>query len=393
MMVTEMNGHFSLYVAPLSIDPEKPAMPISHPNYYSTYLAKRVGPYTTLGLAEDTWALNEDVIDDGTFLQMAYDIDKERQDMFFTSLERLKRGSLVCVFDGTDRIQHMFWRYTEKGHPAARGKEDAPHRNAIEELYEHNDRLVGKVMGKMKDGDVLMVCSDHGFASFRRGINLNAWLLKEGYLHLKDGADGTNEWLTEVDWSRTKAYALGLAGMYLNIEGREAQGIVKPGKEVEALKAEIVEKLSGLKDDNPSEGGSGEVGIREAFDTAKLYQGPYLRNAPDFLIGYNNGYRTSWDCATGVVAGPVFEDNEKAWSGDHCIDPRLVPGVFFCNRKIDVENPAIIDIAPTALELFDLRPPKHMEGKPLFNMAAFSKRGRASVNADARVEEDAEAAE
>jgi len=388
MMVTEMNGHFSLYVAPLSIDPEKPAMPISHPNYYSTYLAKRVGPYSTLGLAEDTWALNEDVIDDGTFLQMAYDIDKERQDMFFTSLERLKKGSLVCVFDGTDRIQHMFWRYTEEGHPAARGKQDAPHKNAIEDLYEHNDRLVGKVMGKMKDGDVLMVCSDHGFASFRRGINLNAWLHQEGYLHLKDGADGTTEWLTEVDWSRTKAYALGLAGMYLNIEGREAQGIVKPGAEAEALKAEIIGKLSGLKDDE-----TGEVGINEAFDTAKLYQGPYLRNAPDFLIGYNNGYRTSWDCATGVVAGPVFEDNVKAWSGDHCIDPRLVPGVFFCNRKIDVEDPAIIDIAPTALELFDLRPPKHMEGRPLFNMAAFSKAGRASGRSDKRVIEDAEAAE
>jgi len=373
MMVTEMNGHFSLYVAPLSIDPEKPAMPISHPTYYSTYLAKRIGPFSTLGLAEDTWALNEDVIDDGTFLQMAYDIDRERQDMFFASLERLRQGSLVCVFDGTDRIQHMFWRYLEDGHPAARGKEDAVHKNAIEELYLHNDRLVGKVMDKLKDGDLLMVCSDHGFASFRRGVNLNAWLLQEGYLHLKEGADGSTEWLQDVDWSRTKAYALGLAGMYLNIEGREAQGIVKPGKEAEALKAEIVERLSGLKDDEHN-----EVGINETFDTAKLYQGPYLRNAPDFLIGYNNGYRVSWDCATGVVSGPVFEDNVKAWSGDHCVDPRLVPGVFFCNQEIDVEHPAIIDIAPTALELFDLRPPKHMEGKPLFDRATFSapKNGR-----------------
>ncbi|MGD2113932.1 MAG: alkaline phosphatase family protein [Acidobacteriota bacterium] len=370
MMVTEMNGHFSLYVAPLSIDPEKPAMPISHPKYYSTYLAKRVGPYSTLGLAEDTWALNEEVIDDGTFLRMAYDIDRERQDMFFESLKRLKRGSLVCVFDGTDRIQHMFWRYTEEGHPAARGKEDAEHKNAIEELYVHNDRLVGKVMGELKDGDLLMVCSDHGFASFRRGINLNAWLLKEGYLHLKEGADGSSEWLQDVDWSRTRAYALGLAGMFVNMKGREAQGIVERGDETEALKAEIIEKLSGLKDDE-----TGEVGIREAFDTSKLYQGPYLRNAPDFIIGYNDGYRTSWDCATGVVSGPVFEDNVKAWSGDHCIDPRLVPGVFFCNREIDVEEPDIIDIAPTALELFDLRPPKHMEGKPLFDVAAFSKAG------------------
>lgn len=371
MMVTEMNGHFSLYVAPLAIDPEKPAMPISHPKYYSTYLAKRIGSYSTLGLAEDTWALNEEVIDDGTFLRMAYDIDRERQDMFFESLKRLRQGSLVCVFDGTDRIQHMFWRYTEDGHPAVRGKEDAEHKDAIEQLYVHNDRLVGKVMDELKDGDLLVVCSDHGFTSFRRGINLNAWLYEEGYLHLKEGTDGSSEWLRDVDWSRTKAYAVGLAGMFLNVKGREAEGIVGRGAEAEALKAEIIEKLSGLKDDE-----TGEVGIREAFDSAKLYQGPYLRNAPDFIIGYNDGYRTSWDCATGVVSGPVFEDNVKAWSGDHCVDPRLVPGIFFCNREIDVEDPDITDIAPTALELFDLRPPKHMEGRPLFDMATFSAPGK-----------------
>ncbi len=367
MMVTEHTSeHFSLYVAPIAIDPEKPAMPISHPSYYSTYLAKRIGPYSTLGLAEDTWALNEEVIDDGTFLRQAYDIDRERQEMFFSAMERLRRGSLVCVFDATDRIQHMFWRYTEEGHPAARGKEDAPHKNAIEELYRHNDELVGKVMSRLQDGDLMIVCSDHGFTSFRRGVNLNAWLLQEGYLHLKPGADGTSEWLRDVDWSRTRAYAVGLCGMYLNLAGRESEGIVRPGREAEALKQEIIAKLSGLRDEE-----KGEVGIRELFDTSKLYKGPYLKNAQDFLVGYNAGYRVSWDCATGVVAGPVFEDNVKAWSGDHGVDPRLVPGVFFCNRKIDVDDPALMDIAPTALTLFDIDPPRHMDGKPLFDLATF----------------------
>ncbi|HUF78434.1 MAG TPA: alkaline phosphatase family protein, partial [Thermoanaerobaculia bacterium] len=202
MMVTEMGEHLSLYVAPIAFDPEKPAMPISHPGYYATYLAKRIGPYSTLGLAEDTWALNEGVIDDGAFLEMTYDVDRERQDMFFAALDRLRRGALVCVFDATDRIQHMFWRYTEAGHPAnptTNGGAQPPHANAIEELYRHNDELVGRVMAKLGEGDVLMVVSDHGFASFRRGVNLNAWLLREGYLHLKEGADGSAEWLRDVD--------------------------------------------------------------------------------------------------------------------------------------------------------------------------------------------------
>ena len=361
LQLLEAGEHASVYMTPLNLDPESPAMPISHPSYYATYLAKKVGPYSTLGLAEDTWALNEEITDDATFLRQTYDIDKEREEMFMASLDRQSSGALVCVFDATDRIQHMFWRYIEDGHPAALGKADAEHRDAIRELYKHNDALVGRTLAKLRKGDLLLVLSDHGFTSFRRGINLNAWLHANGYLHLKEGADGTSEWLTEVDWSKTRAYALGLAGMFLNIEGREAQGIVQPGAEAQALKDELVAALSGLVDEE-----KGETGITEVFDTSKLYGGPYLRNAPDLLIGYNSGYRTSWDCATGVVATPVFEDNTKAWSGDHCVDPRQVPGVLFANTRIEDDDPALIDIAPTTLELFGITPPDHTEGKPLF---------------------------
>jgi len=357
--VLELDDHFSLYVSPINLDPDHPAMPISHPSYYATYLAKKVGAYSTLGLAEDTWALNESVTSDATFLQQAYDIDRERQTMFFSALDRLKRGTVVCVFDATDRIQHMFWRYLEEGHPAARGRDPGEHKHAIRELYTRNDALVGEVMNKLQKDDVLMVLSDHGFSSFRRGVNLNAWLLREGYLALKSGAEGSAEWLRDVDWSRTKAYCLGLTGMFLNVRGREEQGIVAPGAEVQALKAEIMRKLKGLRDEDKK-----EVGIREAFDPATLYSGPYLENGPDLIIGYNAGYRTSWDCASGVISGPVFEDNVKAWSGDHCIDPRLVPGVLFCSRSIDVDEPHIVDLAPTALRLFGIQPPSHMDGKP-----------------------------
>ena len=205
-----------------------------------------------------------------------------------------------------------------------------------------------------------MVISDHGFSSFRRGVNLNAWLRREGYLTLADGASGASEWLRDVDWSRTRAYCLGLTGLFLNIRGREQSGIVAPGAEAEALKAEIRSKLEGLPDPD-----HGEIGIREAFDTSALYSGPYLENGPDLLIGYNAGYRVSWNCASGMVAEPVFTDNTKPWSGDHCIDPRLVPGVLFCNRPIATDDPALVDIAPTALQLFGIQPPPWMDGRPL----------------------------
>jgi predicted AlkP superfamily phosphohydrolase/phosphomutase len=205
-----------------------------------------------------------------------------------------------------------------------------------------------------------MVLSDHGFSAFRRGVNLNAWLQREGYLTLLPDRNGAAEWLRDVDWTRTRAYCVGLSGMYLNLRGREQHGVVAPGAEAATLKAEIIGKLRGLRDDERS-----EIGVREAFDTATLYSGPYLENAPDLIIGYNAGYRASWDGATGVVSGPVFEDNTKAWSGDHCIDPRLVPGVFFCNRKVTTEGDlSIVDVAPTALRLFGMTPPAHMDGRP-----------------------------
>jgi predicted AlkP superfamily phosphohydrolase/phosphomutase len=364
LLVTEMDEHFSLYVSPINLDPDSPAMPISHPPYYATYLANNQGSFATLGLAEDTWALNEGVTDDATFLQQAYDIDRERETMFFSALDRLRRGSLVCVFDATDRIQHMFWRDIDQGHPAGKGRKGNPHAQAIRDLYRHNDALVGRVRERLGKDDVLMVISDHGFSSFRRGVNLNQWLLREGYLTLKPGADGRAQWLREVDWSSTRAYALGLTGLFLNLKGREAEGTVSPGAEAQALKAEIAAKLRGLRDQERN-----AVGINEAFETAALYSGPYLENAPDFVIGYNAGYRTSWDCASGVVAGPIFEDNLKPWSGDHCIDPRLVPGVFFCNRTMEAKEPSLIDIAPTALRLFGIDPPAYMDGRPLAGLA------------------------
>jgi predicted AlkP superfamily phosphohydrolase/phosphomutase len=216
-------------------------------------------------------------------------------------------------------------------------------------------------MAKLRKDDVMIVLSDHGFTSFRRGVGLNAWLLAHGYLALKPGRDGSTEWLRDVDWSKTRAYSFGLTGIFLNIEGREAEGVVKPGADAQALRQELIRKLSGLRDDERD-----EVGINQVYDAHEVYDGPYLVNAPDLIVGYNHGYRTSWDNATGVASGPIFDDNVKAWSGDHCVDPKIVPGVFFCNHAIDNQDPALIDVAPTVLRLFGIDAPPYMDGKPLF---------------------------
>lgn len=359
-MITALQPECSLYVTPIQIDPEQPALPISHPSFYAVYLAKLLGTYSTLGMAEDTWALNEGVIDEDAFLKQSYDTMREREQMFEAALDKTRRGVVACVFDTSDRVQHMFYRFLEgRGGPELTGK----YLKTIEDLYQRMDGLVAKAMRHVDENTVLFVLSDHGFCSFRRGINLNTWLLENGYLALKGDVGISGPYFKDVDWSRTRAYTFGLGGLYLNLKGREGEGIV-PRSEAEALKQELIQKLTGLIDPD-----TGETGIRSVYATNALYEGPYLAEAPDLIVGYNEGYRTSWDAAVGKVTTKVFEDNNKAWSGDHCVDPTLVPGVLFSNRKVDAPDPGLEDMAPTALQLFGLTPPAWMEGKAVFHLS------------------------
>ena len=325
-----------IYVTPVQIDPEAPALPISHPRYYATYLAKLLGSFSTLGMAEDTWALNEEAIDQKAFLDQAALIQKEREAMFFGALDRTRHGVVACVFDTSDRVQHMCFN-------------DA---RVIENLYRDMDRVLAQTLRYVDADTAIFVLSDHGFCAFRRGVNLNAWLLREGYLALEGEA---GDYLAGIDWSRTRAYTFGLGGVYLNLRGREAQGIVAP-EHADSLRRELAAKLSGLCDGSA-------VAIARAYLSTDLYRGPYLGAAPDLIVGYADGYRASWDAAVGKVTDDVFVDNTKAWCGDHCVDPHLVPGVLFSNRPLKAQDPGIEDMAPTALRLFGIQPPAWMEGK------------------------------
>ncbi|NCC52114.1 MAG: nucleotide pyrophosphatase, partial [Spartobacteria bacterium] len=279
---------FKLYVTPINIDPEHPCMPVTHPDVYAIYLAKLHGPFATLGLAEDTWALSEGVIDDDTFLEQAYAIHDERERMFFDALARTRKGVCVCVFDASDRIQHMFMRQSAMITEA----EQQTSVSAINTMYERMDAMVGRVRAKLKANDVLMVISDHGFTDFRRGVNLNIWLREKGLLHGKEGHEN-EDYLQSVDWAKTQLYTFGLSGIYVNKAGREAQGIVTE-EQWAAMKQAIIRELKELKDPK-----TGEPAIHEVHDAQQAYTGPYKNNGPDLIIGYHKGYRASWDAAVG----------------------------------------------------------------------------------------------
>jgi predicted AlkP superfamily phosphohydrolase/phosphomutase len=281
-------------------------------------------------------------------------------------LDKTRRGFVTVVFDTSDRISHMFYRYLDPTHPANAGKDVERHKDVMPRMYAKMDELVGELRAKLGDDKdtVLMVISDHGFTNFRRGVNLNTWLKDEGYLVLKEGHETSPDWFAQVDWGKTRAFTLGLTGVFLNRKGREAHGIVEK-QDVPALAAELKRKLEALRD--PADG---QPVVKEVFLTHEIHKGPYADLAPELLIGYHKGFRHSWDCATGAVSKAVFTDNTKSWSGDHCVDPRLVPGVFFCNRRIATEEPRLIDLAPTVLDLFGVPVPPYMQGRALFGEAA-----------------------
>jgi predicted AlkP superfamily phosphohydrolase/phosphomutase len=356
----ETSPHIKLYMTPINIDPDKPALPISHPFTYAIYLSKTLGRYATLGLAEDTSSLNEDVVDEDAFLEQTYLIHEEREKMFFDAIDKTNRGAVVCVFDITDRLQHMFFRHLDENHPANRGRDNTTHRDAIRTLYQQMDDLVGRTMDKLDDDTVLMVMSDHGFKPFRRCVNLNSWLYKHGFLALKNGGPTGADMFQDVDWSKTRAYAVGFGGIYLNLTGREAQGIVPPGSEADRVKQEIMSGLRELYDEKEQ-----THPVREVYEATKVYSGPYVDEAPDLIVGFQPGHRVGWASVTGGVTEEEIEDNVRPWSGDHNFNPPDVPGMLFCNRTIAVAKPSIMDISATVLDLFGVKVPPYFDGASL----------------------------
>jgi len=350
-----------LYLSPINIDPEKPSMPVSHPKIFSVYLAKLLGSFATLGMAEDTWSLNERVLSETNFIDQVYRTQEEREGIFFNTLAKIKEGLVVQVFETTDRIQHMFWRYLpNSGSPAPRPSQDPKVTGAILESYRSMDAFLEKLFKKMRPNDLLMIVSDHGFSAFNRGFHLNSWLHREGYLVLNEGKKTSGKWYADVDWSRSRAYGQGLNGIFLNLKGRESQGIVAAGEEAEKLKKEIKEKLMRVLDDK-----HGKNAVRKAFIREEIYRGPYTVNAPDVVVGYASGYRVSWESAVNYVGEELFSDNTRMWSGDHAFTRDQVPGIFFCNRKMKEKDPGLIDISPTVLAAFGIDKPGFVDGRDL----------------------------
>jgi predicted AlkP superfamily phosphohydrolase/phosphomutase len=244
-----VSPHLQLYFSPVNFHPDCHPIAFSWPPEYASALEKRFGLFKTIGWPEDTWSLPSGVGDEELFLEdMRFTLDKDEQ-ILEGLLSDAKDDLYVQVFYFTDRIGHLFWRFLDPGHPLYDAKKAERYAPEVLKAYQRMDEIVGKAR-RLAPHATLIVCSDHGFSSFRRGVNINTWLARNGYMALK-GQTGdpatleklfdTRELFQNVDWSRTKAYALGFGGVYVNLVGRERDGIVLPGPEYDAVRRGIKE--------------------------------------------------------------------------------------------------------------------------------------------------------
>jgi predicted AlkP superfamily phosphohydrolase/phosphomutase len=353
-----------LYASPVNFDPDSPLFPISEPAEYAGELARELGLFYTTGMVEDHTGLNNERISEAAFLDQCEIAWREREAMMLHALKSFDDGLFYVLFDTPDRIQHLFWRYREPDHPANRGvAPDVDFVSAIDDAYRRCDAIVGRAMEHADDQTLVIALSDHGFNSFRRGVHLNTWLHDNGFLALKDGVapgEAAGDMLRQVNWGRTRAYALGLSGLYLNLKGREEQGTVPPDQAGE-IKTELVRGLAGLTD--PSH--QGKPAVRRVLAREAVYRGPFVAEAPDLIVDFAEGYRVSWSSSMGGVAEGQLEDNVKKWSGDHIIDPERVPGILFMNRPFQQAGARLTDLAPTILNALGVPKCPGMEGEPL----------------------------
>lgn len=350
----ETGPYLRLYTTPVNMDPKKPALPISTPPEYALDLAEHAGDFYTQGLPEETAALSAGALDDSSFVAQAGQIYEERLRLLEVELGRFRGGLLFAYFGGADQLSHMFWRTLDT---------PGPHADVILDSYRRLDGALGRALralGPAGASDVtVIVMSDHGFAPFRRAVHLNSWLREQGFLLLRGERRAGRELFQDVDWSRTRAYGLGLNGLYLNLEGRERFGVVAPG-ERERVIEELSRRLLDWRDPQ-----SGEPIVTRVYRREEIYGARYRDLAPDLVVGYSRGYRVSDVSALGEAPRATIEDNPKKWSGDHCMAAELVPGVLLSNRAIAADTPGLADLAPTILALFGVEPPGEMVGKPL----------------------------
>ncbi len=395
---------FEMYASPVNVDPTKPINPVSFPESAAQELAEEIGLYYTQGMAEDVNGLKNRMLTDAEFMQQALLVYLERGRMLDVALERYAQkpegGFLFFYYSSVDLCCHMMWRHLETNHPAFdpevagedstwwSGRPGTTWQDVVDDLYLRMDPVLGKIREAVGEETLVIVMSDHGFASYQRKFDLNAWLVEHGYLVLREGAEARREssrklhiydhfdpearagerpdrerMISVVDWSKSRAYGMGFNGLYLNLAGRESQGCVDTA-DAPALLAQIKAELEAERDPERD----GAVVILSADLAKEVYEGERLQDAPDILVGYNRGYGNSDEASQGEIGNEVLSDNTGGtFSGHHLMDPSVVPGMILTNGTLSADDPRLEDMPVEILRQYGIQPDESMIGHPVLD--------------------------
>jgi predicted AlkP superfamily phosphohydrolase/phosphomutase len=362
----ELRPGFQLYASPVNISPTSPLAPITSPDDFVEDLHDGVGFFYTQGMPEDNDALKDGVFDEDDYIKQVRLVQDDTNEMLNLALDRFEPGDATFVyFSDIDLQCHMLWRHADPKqldappHPAHDADVARGHELDIEGFYTDVDKALGHVRKRLPEGTTIMVMSDHGFQSYTRQLHLNAWLRERGYLVMKEGKRTGYTVTQDIDWSKTKAFGLGFNGLYLNVKGREAQGSLDPS-EVDGVMAKLAEELEAYRDPK-----NGKRVVKKVFRATEAYSGPRVSEGPDLLVGYDKGYGASDESTLGEVTEETIADNTSRWSGNHLMDPSVVPGVLLMNRKLESDGHDLTDLAATILSHYGIATPSDMVGEAI----------------------------
>lgn len=363
LLAMSLRPEFELYASPVNFSAASPPQVVTSPDDWIEQLYAALGQFYTVGMPEETAALRDGVFDDDDYLGQVALVQEDSRAMLELALDRFAPGDATFVYLSDIDLQcHMLWRHADPkypglGHPARDPAVAPAHAHDIERFYTDVDAVLGRVRERLPAGTRLVVMSDHGFQPYTRRFHLNAWLRDRGYLVLRDGLHTGRVGLDDVDWTRSRAYGLGFNGLYLNLAGREARGSVRPD-DAEALLREIAAALEAERDPE-----TGARVVLRAYPASEVFHGERRAEAPDLVVGYNQPYAGSDPSTLGEIGEVVLDDNTSRWSGNHLIDPRLVPGVLLVNAPIAPGAHDLTDVTASILDHYGLPPGPGMIGR------------------------------
>jgi predicted AlkP superfamily phosphohydrolase/phosphomutase len=361
-LALELRPRFEVYASAVNLSAASPPQVFTSPEDWVAELYAALGQFYTVGMPEETSALRDGVFSDDDYVRQVGLVQQDSRAMLELALDRFAPGDATFVYLSDIDLQcHMLWRHADPkypgaAHPARDPAVAAAHAGDIDRFYTDVDAALGRVRERLPEGTLLVVMSDHGFQPYTRKFHLNAWLREHGYLVLRDGKRTGRVGLEDVDWSRSRAYGIGFNGLYLNLAGRESHGSVRP-EDAPALVAEIAAALEAERDPE-----SGEAVVLRAWPAAEAFHGERAAEGPDVVVGYNRSYSGSDPSTLGEITQAVLEDNTSRWSGNHLIDPSLVPGVLLANVRLADGEHDLTDVTVSILDHYGLAPAPGMTG-------------------------------